>query len=382
MIAFVQTFGLQDSSGGARVLRAMLGEGQADIVSVNTGRDVPPWVHIKEIHLPLRPRLGRLEQSRFHHRVTALDHFFRGNFESRLRRLLEQHHVQLIHTIPHSYEIVPISRVAITMNLPLFLSVHDDIEYSVRGHRYLNEVREGIANAWRNATGIFAISEELGLEYCRRYGTREFSMVTDGLTNVAGGPQRWPAKSLRIYFMGLFHYTYGPNLRALMDALKIVRNRHSDWAISVTCRSRSVSSPIHADDVPVQILPFAPETEVEKDMLSADLLYQPLPFAEFAQNFVKFSLSTKMITYLGSGLPIFYHGPEDSAASKLLSRHQAAAICTTLDPLRIADELEAVAVRRESIVRNALSLASSRFMLADQQRRFWDPIFKTLQPLQ
>ena len=28
-----------------------------------------------------------------------------------------------------------------------------------------------------------------------------------------------------------------------------------------------------------------------------------------AYPFVRFSLSTKLVTYLGSGLPIIYHGP-------------------------------------------------------------------------
>lgn len=109
-------------------------------------------------------------------------------------------------------------------------------------------------------------------------------------------------------------------------------------------------------------------------MLSADLLYLPLPFQEFARAFSRFSLSTKMITYLGSGLPIFYHGPGDAAAGKLLARHDAAAICTTLNAEEISKQLLDAIARREAIVGSALSLARSQFLLADQQRRFWEPI--------
>jgi hypothetical protein len=178
--------------------------------------------------------------------------------------------------------------------------------------------------------------------------------------------------------MGLFHNTYAQNLRAVLDALRIVRSRQPDLEISVTCRCGSIPALVRADDVPVTVLPFAPETEVEKDMLSADMLYQPMAFQEQARAFARFSLSTKMITYLGSGLPIFYHGPEDSAAGKLLARHDAAAICTTLDPEKIAEQLLETSARREAIVNKALALARSQFMVADQQRRFWEPIIAAL----
>ncbi len=106
---------------------------------------------------------------------------------------------------------------------------------------------------------------------------------------------------MRIYFMGLFHNSYAQNLRAVLDALKIMRSRQPDWKISVTCRCGTISLATCEDDVPIKVLPFASEVEVEKDMLSADLLYQPMAFQEQARAFARFSMSTKMITYLGSG---------------------------------------------------------------------------------
>ena len=269
-------------------------------------------------------------------------------------------------------------RVASELGLPYFLSVHDDLEFLLQNHPYIETMREFMGRAWREAKGVFVISDELGQEYCRRYGAREYRIVTDGLKSVAPAPLERPANSLRLYFMGLFHLSYAGNLRAVLDALKIVRSRHPDWEISVACRSGGISVPLADGDVPVTVLPFAPVEEVDRDMLSADLLYQPMPFEEHARAFSRFSLSTKMITYLGSGLPIFYHGPEDAAACRLLARHQAAAICTTLDPESIAARLLDAIAQREAIVSNALGLARSQFMLAEQQRRFWEPVCQAL----
>jgi glycosyltransferase involved in cell wall biosynthesis len=292
--------------------------------------------------------------------------------------VLREDHVELIHLLANSYSVVPVYNVASELGIPYFLTIHDDLEYAALKHPLMKQMTAFMGKAWREAEGVFVISEEMGQEYSRRYGVREYRVVTDGLKQVADVPQQRPERSLRLYFMGLFHNTYAQNLRAVLDALKIVRSRQPDWNITVTCRCGSISAPVHHDDVSVTVLPFAPEEEVEKDMLSADLLYQPMPFQAHARAFTRFSLSTKMITYLGTGLPIFYHGPDNAAACKLLTRHEAAAICATLDPEEIAEQLLDAVVRRESIVNHALRLARSQFMLADQQQRFWEPILQAL----
>jgi len=132
--------------------------------------------------------------------------------------------------------------------------------------------------------------------------------------------------------------------------------------------------------VPVKVLGFAPDANVvEDDLLSADLLYQPLPFEARALNFGRFSMSTKMVTYLGSGLPILYHGPRDAAASNLLAANGAAITCSTMDAESIAAQVTEGMANREEIVKNALALARDRFMLADQQRRFWQTIHGAMQ---
>lgn len=380
MITFIQPFGVQGYGGGSRILRALLDSDHPAAFSVNTGSsNSPSPLGIEEIHLPLRPSFGRIENTRLHDYFSVFDGVFQARFEDRLRRVLRERRVDLIHSIPHSYDIVPVYKVASQLNIPCFLTIHDDLEYAASGHLLKARIAATLAEAWRNAKGIFVISEEIGREYCRRYGVREFEIVTDGLACVADVPKSRPPRSLRVYFMGLFHYGYRFNMRAVLDALRIIRNQYPDWDISVTCRCGSISCAVSADDVPVKVMPFTPDaSELDRDMLSADLVYLPLPFQADDANLVRFSLSTKMVTYLGSGLPIFYHGPKEAAACKLLEDHQAACICTTLDAETIAKQLIAAESNRETIANNALALARTRFMLADQQRRFWQPIVAAL----
>jgi hypothetical protein len=379
MIAFVQPFGLYAPGGGSRILRALLEGEHPKALSLYTGVSATTSSRgIEEIHIPMRPGLGRLDRTRFHKNFAVLDGMFRPRFESQLRKTIRDRKIDALHIVPHAYDVVPIHRVASELNIPYFLNVHDELEFTAIGHPLLKQMVATLGDAWRHAKGIFVISDEMGQEYSARYGKRDYEVITDGLATTAEAPLLRPQKSLRVYFMGLFHYRYQSNLRAMLDALKMIRSSHPDWDISVTCRCGSIFGEIKDDDVRVTVLPFAPESEVAKDMLSADLLYQPLPFEADAANFGKFSLSTKLVTYLGSGLPILYHGPADSAACKLLVSHQAAVTCTTLDPEAIAKQLMESVERRDFIVNNALHLARERFMLADQQRRFWQTIKEAL----
>ena len=375
MIAFIQPFHLRSAGGGPRILRALLDCQHPPTMSVATSLVRPTNLEQGEVWLPPRPSFRRLESTRFQKYLTGLESWFQPRFESALLKLLRAHSVQAMHLIPHGYDIVGEINVAIANRIPFFLNVHDELSYTAIGHPHIDKMMTSLQQGWSEAQGIFVISEEIGEEYCLRYGRRDYIVVTDGLKSVAETPQPRPAHSLRIYFMGLFHHRYGTNLRALLDALKLVRSQNPNWEISVTCRCDFINVPILPDDVPVSVLPFAPESEVQKDMLSADMLYQPLPFDADAVMFGKFSLSTKMVTYIGSGLPILYHGPEDTAANHLLKRHQAAITCTTLDPRVIAGQLiEATEHSGDAIVQNALTLAREQFLLKDQQARFWKSI--------
>ena len=232
-------------------------------------------------------------------------------------------------------------------------------------------------SAWQAAAARFVISDSLGQEYCRRYGERPYSIVTDGLSSV--GAVRTPATpdTLRIYFMGLFHMPYEQNLRALLDALEIVQRDVPMRQIDVTLRCEHVRPQVIAGNIAVTVLPFSDEAQVQRDMEAADFLYMPLPFGAEHENFTRYSLSTKMVTYVGSGLPILYHGPASSAAFALLDEHQAAVLLPTLVPEEIAKVLRGLtAETRSNVARNALELARRSFLLSDQAERFWSAISK------
>jgi hypothetical protein len=250
--------------------------------------------------------------------------------------------------------------------------LHDDLAYTAAGAGAPAELESAMRAAWREASARFVISEVLGREYCERYGARDYEVVTDGLSDLTPPRPESDSSRLRIYFMGLFHMGYEQNLRALLDALALFERDHPQVCVQVTFRCEHIRAQVLEGAKKVTVLPFANEEQVRADMETADLLYLPIPFGESHEKFARYSLSTKMVTYSGSGVPILYHGPPTSAAFDLLSQNNAAVFSTSLVPAEIAGTLSTLtAEKRAEISANALSLAGREFMLADQTRKFW-----------
>lgn len=380
-IVFLQPFGLASPGGGARILRALLQDAPLPWTSICSNPQRPPETRLgPEIHLPTRPYFGRIERTRFHRLPNLFELSIAKFFERRLERACVKLGATAIHAIPHRHDFVHGYRVARRLGLRYFLNVHDDPIYTFRRHPARQVCVDNMGEIWRDSDERFVISRNMGEECSFRYGTRPFTVVTDGISHLSE-PRALSFDRLDIYFMGLFHISYEANLQALVRGLQLLEEKMPTAATSMTCRSGVIQRHVVEGARNLQVLPFGSEEEVQADMKHANLLYLPLPFGEEAGRFVRFSLSTKLITYLGSGIPILYHGPEDAAACKLLRENDAAVIVNSQDADAIATGLQKVMTepgRAGTCVRNALNLARQRFMLAEQRERFWGAIRKAL----
>lgn len=372
MFVFVQPFGLNSPGGGSRILRALLKDTPVPFLSICTSPQAPPQTTVgQELHLPRRPYFGRIESSRFSNLPNIFYGPLSGRFRERLTGICLKMRATAIHAIAQGLDFWNAYQVAQELGLPYYLNVQDDLQYALQGSLELKEGMGKIVEVWKKADGRFVISDELGKEYCRRYGQKTYTIVTDGLDKVPTKPENRPINSCRIYFMGLFHISYEVNFKALLQALEILHKLRPNWHFTVTCRCGFIRSEVLGERFPVTLLPFASEKEVIRDLEQADLLYLPLPFGQEYESFVRYSLSTKMITYLGSGLPIIYHGPQEAAASQLLMKHQAAILLNSLDPHCIAKSLMEAQGKTKTIVENALELGSTQFLLSQQKHKFW-----------
>jgi hypothetical protein len=214
------------------------------------------------------------------------------------------------------------------------------------------------------------ISRELGNEYQRVFGDKPFEVITDGVaTEEISQPEPVAGKSpVTIYFAGLLHIDYLPLFNVLADSLEVLA-----WqAIPVKLILRGTSSVGFLNNRSFEVeykQGFVTDEEVKKELDAADILYLPIKFNLPA--FYLYSLSTKMVSYLGGCGTILYHGPKDSAACNFLRSNQGAICCTTLEVNDLANAVKECLQTDATFSANAKKMAFDHFLLSTLQNRFW-----------
>jgi hypothetical protein len=363
---------------------ALLSDAPAPVLAVATCPTLRPdrlvdAVDLTEVHLPLRRSLGRIESTRAARVFGALDLMSINRLAHRLSAVATDSRATsdgpgiAFHTVAHTLDFVATLRAATALEMPLFLSVHDDLSWAVRGRMERRYALGQLGAAWRGAHGRFVICDEMGAEMCRCYGERPYVVVTDGLDVVAPSPQRRSAGRIKVYFMGSAHLSFAANFQCLVEALAQLRDEGADASLVIR---GDLPFPVSARNVPIETRPWAEDGFPARDLDDVDVAYLPLPFDRTQRNFVRFSMSTKMVTYLGSGVPLLFHGPRASAAGRLLSQNGAALFADSLDVRTVVEALRACDGQRPAVTESALRLARTQFALSDIRTRFWQPILE------
>src|SRR4051812_6577587 len=369
-ILFVQPFGIGGPGGGARILRTLIRAARVEAVSVCTCPEDPPRTDLaEERHFRSRPALGRLEHTRLAPGLGALEIAFERGLARKLTDAAGEWRPAAVHSVAHSADFWQAFRMSQELRLPYLLSAHDDLRYALRGSPVRRLALSRFGEVWRHATARYVITHRLGAEYGRRYGDRPFSVLTDGLESIAERPPEPSDGALHAYFMGAYHTAYRENFDALLVALAALREAPASLDVSLTWRGGGLPFE-HRSDVPMKVRGFAAEGGLQAEAALADLLYLPLPFGSAHRDFVELSLPTKLVTYLGTGRPILYHGPKDSAAAHLLTEHDAAIVVDSRSPEDVSASLERALERATSIGANALALARREFSVGNVRERF------------
>jgi hypothetical protein len=173
-----------------------------------------------------------------------------------------------------------------------------------------------------------------------------------------------------IYFAGLLHIAYYPLFKVVHESLKVVSEDLGIQFVFTLRGTQKLDFLINSSNLNYEYRPFSLDTiMLKKEMDKADILYLPIMFDN--EFFYKYSLSTKLIGYLGSAGNILYHGPKDSAACNLLLDNKAAFCCNSLLQTDMIYQIKKMLSDDENVSSNAKKLARSDFDLYDAQNRFW-----------
>lgn len=373
---FVQSFSIGHVGGGPRILQSVIERAPMPVSSICTGfyRSLAPNRYCDEVLEAIRPPLGRLDRTRFAHLGGWVEGLCSPFFRKRLRARILAAKPSALHVVPHSWgDFVAVHGIARELRIPIHASFHDDLDYTAGRHPLKRLLMRRLGELWREAATRFVISEEIGEEYCRRYGRRPYLIHTDGVSEIASSEWEPPTGDLRVYFMGMMNQPYVANVRSMARALPLLA-ASSGWKPSFKIRTHGYTP---EEGEITELLPFADPAVIREELPRQHLLYLPLPLGQSYEGLWRFGFSTKLVSYLASGTPIVYHGPAEAAAGRYLAKHDAAVCIHTDDPAAVAEALKAALADPELLRekrRNALIAAKRDFDATVLHRRFWDAI--------
>lgn len=324
----------------------------------------------------MRPFLGGLETTR----LARFGGYLEPRYAGRFRRKLSQHLINLqctdVHIVPHSHgDFHEAFQVARELNLRVHVSIHDDIHHTAADHPLIQSLDQKLGIVWNGSTSRAVISAEMGRELCNRYGDQPFIVHTDG-AETADSPLTLPASgNLQLYFMGMFLHAYYPNFSTLCHAMAR-HNESSTHLQKLELKARTVGfrPPDNAFDQFISVLPFASHDVVKSELRAATFAYLPLPFGPEYTALNRFSFSTKLVSYLASGVPILYHGPSDTAAACYIRTNNAGLVFDTLDSDTFAEQVATIIAnpeRYQPVSEAALISAQRDFDPPTLRQRFW-----------
>ncbi len=228
------------------------------------------------------------------------------------------------------------------LGVPLIVTVNDPPESfakDLRMHRLVaRRMYRAFERCIRSCHGLGTASEPMRAAYRERFG-RESEVLIMGVTpEERRPPGAYPApdEPLVIGFAGSLYARseWDALLRALDEA---------DWTIAgrdvrVRHIGREPKLPEFAEGY-VECMGWRTPEEAADLMASSHVAYLPYWFDRDRAVSVRLCFPNKMTTYLASGRPIFFHGPEVSSPSEFLARYPAGVACHSLETGKIRSAL-------------------------------------------
>lgn len=361
-----QSFSLYANGGGSRILRRLYKGREANVYSLTIEQGYyknPATGPIQEKIIPATPLRRPWMKWRSRDVATWIrENPMRKFTINRIREEARKIDCDVIHVMSCGPWSTALCNDAALSKKPLWVSVHDH-------HSTTQCSFQDAHTMWNRADRRLVISPELGDEYQRLFGNLPYELITDGVLKQELSP---PAGKMKppyvIYFAGLLHIEYLPLFKALADALDSLTQK--GFAFKMVLRGTQHMAFLNNRSFEIDYLPvILDDAALKRDLDAASVLYLPIKLVD--PDFYKYSLSTKMVGYLGAAGSILYHGPADSAACHLLQQTQSAVCCNTLNREEIEQSLLQLVSAVANVSANAKDLAQSKFNLQRIQDIFW-----------
>lgn len=366
-ILSLQPCSLYQNGGMGRLLRRLYQGHEIDIIGlyISNGNATLKEGEIKEIAIPAFPMIKSWMRWKARDLFMWMqDSLFYSYTKSKIERVAGQTPFDVLHVINHGVYSAVLCNENFLNGRELWTSFHD--------HFSLCSSFEDAQKLWNRSDRRLMISAELGEEYQRIFGNKKFEIITDGVSlDEISEPKKKEKEEVSVYFAGLMHIEYYPLLEVLANSLDDLVAL--GYSFKLILRGTQEMNFLKARKFEIDYRSdFISDDQIKKELDMADILYLPIKFS--MPNFYLYSLSTKMISYLGASGNILYHGPSDSAACNFLKRNNAAFCCVSLLEKDMTYQIKEMLSADGHKCINAKKVAKSNFDLNYIQNIFWNKL--------
>jgi glycosyltransferase involved in cell wall biosynthesis len=232
------------------------------------------------------------------------------------------------------------------INIPLALHFMDDwpsvlyrngLLASVVRKRLITELNTLVSKA----TLTMAISDQMSIEFEGRY-QRHFSTFHNALDlNLWRSHARtsWDLSNpIEVLYTGRIGIA---NQYSLIDVAYAISSLNQDGLnIRFTIVTQNINHPavdILRKILCVSIIPPIPHEMIPSRLAAADILVLPLDFGGAEEIYAKYSMPTKSVEYMASGVPIVIYAPSDHAVSNYANSEGWAIVVGEKSPRSLKD---------------------------------------------
>ncbi|OJW75072.1 hypothetical protein [Spirosoma sp. 48-14] len=360
-----QTFSIYSNGGGSRILRRLFKNHEENTISIALVERKKNIIDNPIKEYQIEQIFPKKRWMKWH--IKNIFFYIRNKLKFTTKYILIKQindiEYDILHIVDHGD--FPNLLTQLRINKKIWVSFHD--HFLTSGGNFYDSKQ-----LWTLADRRIVISEELGNYYQSIFGILPYEIITDGLNldEIFTPNTQQINHKIVIYFGGLLHIDYLPLFQSLADALDILSSPQYNFKFKLVLRGTQNIDWLENRCFELEYRSFTiNNSDLKKDITEANILYFPIKFNN--PYFYLYSMSTKMIGYLGAPGTILYHGPVDSAANKLLTSFQSCVSCTTLDKNDMINCILESIQNGAQFSFNAKKLARQKFNLEAIKRSFW-----------
>jgi glycosyltransferase involved in cell wall biosynthesis len=266
----------------------------------------------------------------------------------------KQHNVDLVWAIldfDNPGTICMAKRIADRLNAKLVTLVWDPPEYYLPKvididtffyRKFLRKFEKTLKTAIRCGVA----SEGMKHEYEKEYGVKSYVLI-HGINQ-----SNWHSPTIETNNKQNFVIGFAGKLYAIREwECLLSAISKLDWCIdgrNIVVRVLGSSFEFKAKNkTNIEYLGYRSVKETIDLLSEADINYLPYWFDESYSKVVRLSFPNKLPTYLASGRPVLFHGPEDSSPAYFFKKYPVGLCCHSLDEASIIECLQKFATDRE-----------------------------------